>query len=726
MVSGGTSTYSYLWSNGTNTLPNLTILAGAYTFTVTDLNGCKASASALVNDIAGPTVVITSTTAVKCFGGNDGAATSTITGGVGTYTIAWNNNPSTSQNVTNFNAGLHNITVTDGAGCVGTASINITQPTALASAINTHTDVTCFGFTNGQALMQVTGGTTAYTYSWTPSAQTSSVMANVGAGTYTCNVKDANNCPTSQVVLISGPSASLTITSSVTDISCFGGNNGQISTNVQGGTPGYTYSWTPTQTNSGVVGGLSAGTYSLNLRDANNCPLTANFSILEPSVLTSSYTSTPAKCGALNGTATMTVGGGAPSYTLNWNAAAQQGSTATNMGPGNYNCVITDSHGCIKTQTVVVANAPGPQNISVTSSTPTCFGLSNASVTVNYTSGTPGYTVTWSSPINPPVQTTSALSATAVNVGTGSYNVTVTDLYGCSISSPVNVAAVFPTLLSVSAPQTICYGQSAQISANGSGGRYPNAYTYIWTPTAFTGGGPITVSPMVTTNYNVNMTDMYGCTAAPQVVIVNVTPPLLITGKTYTICDGYGVDLVPNIISPGSSPTYTFTWSNGITDAGVPNSTLTVIASATAATNNYTVNISDGCSTTPAPATFTVFVNQLPTVNFTGGTNGCAPWPVTLTGTTNATSSSFLWNSGTNTGTTSPTWSTTYNDSGKYSVSLTVTDLITRCFNTKPAKDYITVYPKPHAAFTPNPQSTSILDPLISFTNTSQGAATYL
>ena len=726
-VSGGVGPYTYLWSNGPTTLNNLNILAGAYTFTVTDANLCKTPASALVNDIAGPTVVVTGTTAVKCFGGNDGGATTTISGGVPNYSISWNNNASTTPNVTNFIAGLHNITVTDAAGCVGTASLIISQPTQLVSAITSYSNVTCFGLSNGQASMQVNGGTAGYTYSWTPSGQTAAIMANVTANTYTCNVKDANNCVTSKVVTISQPQALVMAASSFSNISCFGGNNGQISTTVQGGTPGYVYTWSPAQTNSGALGGLSSGGYSLTVTDANSCSINANFTILEPSALTSAYTSTPAKCGQPNGTATMNVTGGTPGYTLNWNTSPlQQGTTATGMGPGtNWNCVVTDSKGCTITQSVAVADAPSPQITSVVTTSTSCYSSQDGSIIVNYNLGTPSYTVAWSNPIVPTTQVTSSLSQTVTGIGFGAYTMTITDTYGCTTSGFANVGRPQPLIWSSATSASICYGQSAQISATGSGGTFP--YTYTWTPVAFAGSGPHTVNPTTTTQYNVNMTDAKNCTTTPTVITVSVTPPLNVAATTTTICHGEQATLTPTLTSPGKGAPYNFTWSTGKVENNVNTSSETVNGNSPTSQQTFTYNImvSDMCSP-QANAVFTVVVNPLPTVNFSGGINGCAPLSVVLTGTTNATNYTMAWSSGTLTSTGGASWNPTFNDSGKYSVSLVVTDLATGCSNSKAVKDYLTAYPKPKASFIANPQTTSILDPLINFTNTSIGASTYL
>jgi hypothetical protein len=201
--------------------------------------------------------------------------------------------------------------------------------------------------------MLMNGGTLPYNYSWTSlPVQTSSVLINVVANTYTCNVTDGNGCSTSQSVIISEPQALIMAASSFSNISCFGGNNGQISTTVQNGSPGYTYVWTPSIGSSGFVSGLLAGGYSVVVTDAHNCSINASFNITEPSILTSSYASLPATCGNPNGSATVTVNGGTPTYTVTWNTAPlQTGTVATNMAPGtNWLATIQDSKGCILTQ----------------------------------------------------------------------------------------------------------------------------------------------------------------------------------------------------------------------------------------------------------------------------------------------------------------------------------------------------------------------------------------
>ncbi len=722
VVGGGTAPYSYLWCNGVTTLCNNNVTAGACSFTVTDANGCTALSSGLVNDIAGPVVSVTGFTNVSCFNGTNGAATTTITGGVGTYNILWTPSLLTTSTVATFSAGLHNITVTDGAGCVGTASVQITQPAQLVSAIGSFTNVTCAGFTNGAATMLVNDGTTNYTYLWTPSAQTSSLMVGVGANTYTCNVIDANGCTTSKQVVITEPQPLIIAASSFSNVSCFGGSNGQISTTIQGGTPIYTYTWNPVQSPSGpFLSGLTAGGYSLSVSDANNCTTGANFNIIEPSALTSTYTSLPATCGLSNGSATVTVGGGTPLYNISWNTGPiQNGPIATNMqgGPA-WIAAITDAKGCTITQTVNVATPPLPSITGFSVNPPSCFGLSNGTVAVNYTSGTAPYTVAWSNPISQTINT-SLLTQSVSGIASGLYSVTLTDSYGCATSQPVNVTQPNVLVLIPSPNITICYGQSTQISASGTGGT--PGYTYSWTPNTITGGGPTTVNPNTTTSYNVSVTDANGCSTTPKVITVAVTPQLLINGFAYTKCEGDLQTLTPTITSQGNGGPYNFAWSNGVTTTSASTSSISVTAQLPSA-NQYTVTIDDGCTIPMASAVFIINVNPVPQPTISANPRlGCAPLTVTLTALSGP-NEQFTWTEFALTG--GPQQVVTLTDSGFYQLTLVATNTITGCSSQVIEKDYIYVYPSPIASFYADPAKTSILDPNIDFINTSQGATNY-
>jgi gliding motility-associated-like protein len=731
LVAGGTGTLSYQWSNGPTTLCNPSIQAGGYNFAVTDVNGCVANASGLVNDITGPVVAITSQTNVTCFGLLNGGASATINGGVPNYSISWTG-PQASANTTtltsNFGAGIHNIVVTDGAGCVGTASVDISQPATFTAAIGSFTNVTCFGLSDGGATILVNGGTFPYVYSWPPSVQTNSVLINVPANTYTGNITDANGCVASASVVIAQPQALVLAASSTTNISCFGGSNGQISTTIQGGTPGYTYVWSPVQPgNSAVASGIPMGAYSCTFTDTHNCSISSSWNITEPSALTSSANSLPATCGSPNGSATVTVGGGTPSYTVNWNTApAYTGFTPTNMAPGTWTASIIDAKGCLLTQAVTVANPPVPVINGFTSTSPKCFGYSDGSIVINYSSGTAPYSVVWSSPISQTTTANAALTQSVTGIASGPYTATLTDSYGCSTSMPGVVAPTPSLTLIPTLPTTICYNQTTQIAAFGSGGT--GAYSYTWTPTPFTGGGPHTVTLTTTSVFGVTVSDANGCSPNAKNITITVTPSLSIASNTINaLCHGYGTFLSPTITSAGDGGPYSYSW----TPSGVNTPILSVAGSAPAAATsvNYTVTVKDGCPD-PATAVFTVVTNPLPTVNFVASSRvECAPATISFTAIPGTPGNySYEWiNDGKDVmpGTTNQT-SYTYTNADSLDVTVIITDTVTGCFNDSTKHNFIVIHKQPIASFYADPQTASILDPNISFINTSTGAAYYV
>jgi gliding motility-associated-like protein len=730
-VGGGTLPYAFLWSNGVTTLCNDNILAGAYTFTVTDANNCTDLAGGLVDDVAGPVVSVTSQTNITCFGLLNGAAAATISGGVTPYNITWtgtmastNNTITTNtiNNPINFGDGLHLITVTDAANCAGTASVDIIQPTQIVSAIVSFTNVSCFGLSDGGADVAVSGGTGPYTYTWTPGNQSSATLINTTAADYTVQIKDARGCLTSQPVRIAEPSALVMGVTSHTDISCFGSNNGQIRTQPTGGTPGYIYSWTPALPgNSGIATGLGPNTYTLNVVDNNNCSVTKTFIILEPTALTSTYTSLPATCGFANGSATVSVLGGTPNYEFVWNLPGNPtGATASAMQPGSgWVAYITDANGCIITQTVNVNALPVPVITGFTSTPPKCFGASNGDVTINYTSGTGPYTVAWSNPISQ-TNTSAALTQSVSGIPAGIYTATLTDSYGCVASMQTTVTQPNILLLLVDPPSTICYGQNTQLNASGQGGT--PAYTYTWSPNPFVGGGPHNVAPLATTIYTVSISDIEGCQAPNKTIVISVNPPLTATGTSVTLCDGLSTVFSPTTTSlGGNGGPYNYVWSPVTSNADFIS--VTAVAPSSQTINTYTVTVQDGCTDVPAVAVYTLVANPLPTATFSANIReGCPPLNVTLTGNSGNANDQFYWGENGLIGT--PDINLTYSDSGKHDVTLTVVD-VNGCERSIVLQDYIYVYPQVIASFYADPQKASILDPNINFINTSQNGIGY-
>ena len=194
---GGTPSYQWLWSGGSNlnsqTNHGLTAAGSPYGVTITDANGCSAQESVTVVDQPGPTATISNIVHPACNGQNTGSATVSGSGGTGPYTYAWNTTPQqTSTTAVNLAAGTYIVTVTDANLCTVTATAILSNPTNLNAYIVAQ-QIKCFGACDGTAYVNVTGGTSPYTYLWN-NLQNTQTATNLCAGTYSVTVSDAHGC----------------------------------------------------------------------------------------------------------------------------------------------------------------------------------------------------------------------------------------------------------------------------------------------------------------------------------------------------------------------------------------------------------------------------------------------------------------------------------------------------------------------------------------------------
>lgn len=281
-VTGGAAPYTYTWS----TLPPQTtqtatgLAAGTYTVSVIDANGCLSGTQTVtIAQIGGFSVTPTQSN-VTCFGSNNGSATVTpSTGGTPPYTYLWNTNPpQTTPTISNIPAGNYTVNITDATGCTQTQTFSITQPTALTVTTTVVSNVSCNGGSDGSASATSSGGTSPYTYWWTPSGQTVQNVTGLFAGTYSAVVTDSNGCPTTAPVTITEPTGmSVNIVTTPTDC---GIQTGSATASVSGGTSPYTYQWqtNPIQTGPAAVN-LGAGNYVVTIVDANGCPTQQSFTV---------------------------------------------------------------------------------------------------------------------------------------------------------------------------------------------------------------------------------------------------------------------------------------------------------------------------------------------------------------------------------------------------------------------------------------------------------------
>ena len=707
-VSGGTPGYTYSWSNSATSSSVTGLSMGTYTVTATDANGCMVTSTVNIPGGGGDTVSIASITNVSCNGNSNGSITTTSTGG-GTppYTYSWSPAGGTDSNATGLSAGSYTVTLQDAGGCTSTASATVTQPPALTS--HTSFAPAACGSSNGVATDTIGGGTPGYTYSWSNSAISSSITG-LTAGTYTVTATDANGCTITASVTVPSASAETITVTNVSGVTCYGDSNGNIITNTAGGTLPYTYNWTPNGGTNANATGLSLGSYTLTVTDANGCIATASATITQPTALTLAAAGFPTSCyGSSTGQATVIPSGGTGAYTYSWSPAGGNNANANNLSAGTYTVTVTDANGCTHDTSVVVTQ-PAQLRDSISASVNVlCNGGNNGSATAGVTGGTSPYTYSWS-PYG-------GANATASSLTAGSYTVTVHDHNGCTASASVSITQ--PSALAITdTVSVLCIGQSATLSPNYTGGT--PAYTYSWSPAtglSCTACAAPVASPTVNTVYTVTLTDANGCSIS-LADTVKVAPPLQITaGVSQAICPGDSVSLTSS--ASGGNGVYTYSWSpaTGLSCTMCKNTMASPSVNTT-----YSVVVNDGCSTPPDTATVTITLNPLPVINFAADTNsGCAPVCTAFKNTTtliSGTITSWLWNFGNGDTSSFKTPYECFNTPGNYNVSLTaVTDK--GCIDSMTVTDMIHVYSYPKAVFTMAPQPTTIINPTITFTDKS-------
>ncbi len=696
---GGTPPYTYLWSNSQISQTSTGLIAGLYSCTITDNKGC----TKVVNiTITQPTLLsVVMTMSPSTCGLPNGSTTATPSGGVGPYSyVNWNTLPiQTTQTAVNLLAGTYSVTVADFNGCSASSTISVTNTGAPIVTIPTHSNVSCFGGTNGSANSNVVGGVGPFTYSWNSlPTQTTTNATNLPYGTYVLTVTGSNSCSSSASVLITQPTQ-LVSSITTTNVSCFGGTNGSSTSSPSGGIGPYTYSWNtlPSQ-NTQTSTNLTLGTYNCTVTDANGCQIIVSASITQPSQVTLSLvTQTNISCfGGANGVITVVAGGGTGSYLYSINSGPNQLSpTFSSLSAGTYTVKATDVNGCNIT-ILVILTQPSALSITTNITNISCFGLCNGQLLVNVSGGVSPYTYIWSNG-----QTTNPV----IGLCTGTYSVISTDVNGCQVSQTGMIVSQ-PNALGVTVnatPSSICVGQSSNLSSNVVGGASP--YTYLWSNGSTL---PSTlVSPIVTTSYTVNITDVNGCTTTGS-VIVTVNPSLTIsaTATPSSICVGQSSNLSANAGGGNGGP-YNFMW--------LPGGSGQTINVTPATTTIYTVTVSDGCSPSVS-TTVVVNVNPSPVIAFsTTPLSGCEPLSVTYTNLTGG-SLNCVWNIN---GTSYNTCSVTqlFPVQGTYSSFLSVTDA-NGCSYTSPSV-ITTVYPTPTAAFVADPTIADILNPTIMINNTS-------
>lgn len=582
-----------------------------YSFDIVDANGCPATFTGgpfvgLPNANAG--VDDTSCTLTYNLNATPSFGAGTWTGG-GVFT---NPNSATSS-VTVPAAGIYTFTWTENnaGGCISFDDVTVTFN--ILSIPNTPTDPLCNGGNDGQIIVAPGGGTSPYTYQWDAAAgnQVTPLAINLGAGTYTVTITDNFGCFLDSTFTLTQPTP-FTYTTSSIPANC-GNPDGSITVvGFAGGTAGYTYDWGAGPVASNTLTNLTANIYTVIVADANGCDTTFTITVGNTVAFTASIAPfTNVSCnGFFDGSATASPS--PPGYNYLWDdPAAQTTATATGLGAGTYIVTITDqATGCFDTASITIVE---PSLVTVNANPISiCLGQSaNLTATGANGNGAP-YTYNWDAGvfIGSPYVVSPVISTT--------YAVFAIDAIGCA-SAPINVTVTVsdPLIVVVGIDITICLGDPAvTISATGSFGNGNTAsYIYTWDDgiNVIGTGATQSVSPTVTTTYNVTLND--GCTSpsatAQITVIVNPLPPVAFDVDIFNLC------LLPTLPFQFSTDTTGGLFTSILWNFGDGNSsTLDTVLHTYAAAGSYdvtlTVTDTNGCvSPLTKPNYVTVYPNPI-------------------------------------------------------------------------------------------------------------------
>ncbi|GAB4494066.1 MAG: hypothetical protein OHK0019_19420 [Saprospiraceae bacterium] len=343
---GGAGNYTFKWDNGETSASAVKLAPGQHSVTVTDANGCSATASVSISENILPLAVsISEKNSVKCAGEKTATLVVQVSGGKGPFKYSWNSPALSGEQPANIQAGDYVLTVTDATGATSTSTISVKQPDPV-TVTATATAPASTGNSDGKASVQAKGGAGNYTFKW-DNGETSASAAKLAPGQHSVTVTDANGCSATASVSISENILPLAVSiSEKTKINC-AGEKAALDVQVSGGKPPYTFVWNNPALAGESPANLDAGDYAVTVTDTKGVSQVASFSVrgVEPLVveLVRNIGATTERSN--DGKAQVSVKGGTPKYNIVWDTK-QTGLVASKLPLGSHSVTVIDANGC--------------------------------------------------------------------------------------------------------------------------------------------------------------------------------------------------------------------------------------------------------------------------------------------------------------------------------------------------------------------------------------------
>lgn len=462
-LTSGNAPFSFTWSSTiSQTTQTVTgVGAGTYSVFVLDNNGCSTSSVVTVSEPSVLTLT-TSSNATIC-SGNTTTLSASAVGGTSAYSYTWNPgnlNGSTPVAVTPSATSQYTCIVNDANGCSVTQTVDVTVGPVITASANSQSICAASGSVILTPTLTSAGNGGPYTYTWSNGATTPTISVPANAtpnvDNYTVTISDGCTAPSATAIFTVVSTTAPSVSSfNVVSPLCNGLSTGIVSVNLSGGTAPYSFTWSPTITQTTqTVTGVGAGTYSVIVSDNAGCSTSSVLTVSQPSALTLTISPSTTICSGASAILNAMASGGTPTYFYTWNPSntttplAVMIPTATTV----YTCEVVDVKGCLQIQTTTVT-VKSALTVSGTASA-MCMGDSMVLVPTITSPGNGGpYAYSWNTGATTPTVMVYGSVPTSTN-----YVVTVSD--GCTVPSAAGVFTVAtnpPPLVNIVADSLVGY-----------------------------------------------------------------------------------------------------------------------------------------------------------------------------------------------------------------------------------------------------------------------------
>ncbi|MDN5205103.1 gliding motility-associated C-terminal domain-containing protein [Fulvivirgaceae bacterium BMA10] len=445
IITGGTPPFIYHWSTDETTAKIENLFAGTYFVEVEDSDGNFLTRPVQINEPQEITIDF-QVKNLFCFGESNGSIDMTVTGGTQPYSFEWSNGETT-EDLENIQANEYFITITDANNCTVESSVIVSQPSELKIAYSLK-EVSCNGGSDGEIDVSVFGGVAPYIYSWS-NGQTTQDLFDLSSGELTLSITDANNCTLEEVINVPEPDA-LGADFQITNVTC-NGEDGKIDLTVLGGVPPFSFKWSNSVAILNDVtedlGGLETDTYTVEITDGNGCTFISEaFVDLAPLINVVPEVSHISCIGANDGAITLQVSGGTAPYAYLWSTGSRE-QGISDLKPGDYGIIVADAAGCTSEVDLEIIE-PKAFIYEVNVTPASCDDIMDGAIDLFVGGGTPPFTYSWSD---------GSTGTELANLPSGTYELTVSDVNGCTEEKSVNVPLT----------STICLEVPKAFSPNG-------------------------------------------------------------------------------------------------------------------------------------------------------------------------------------------------------------------------------------------------------------------